>query len=491
MDFNTLDAQREAAEFTIRGMRGEGWITLPTRYDDGGYSGASVERPAMQRLLFDIESGLVDCVVVYKVDRLSRSLTDFAKLLALFDENGVTFVSTTQSFNTTDSMGRLTLNILLSFAQFEREMIVERTRDKMAAARKKGKWLGSPPPYGYDGDRERMRLLINEEEAERLRIIFNLYLRYQVTSVVAEKLNERGWHRKLHITKAGKQRGGKRWTGRTVLDSLRDPIYIGKVRYKEEIYEGEQEALVDEEVFRRVQTILDRKSCGRGKRRSRNPEYLLSGLIQCGRCGSRFTTSAGHGRKGRLYRYYLCSRHGRSEQGCDHPRLSGPELEVVVIEQLREFCADEGLREELISKVKSEETETIKQLNAEQTELEGRISKLNEEDDSLMEALREQNGRGHSLVIKRAGEIEEQRDRLHTLLSIVHGRLHAITDARTQIVTGVAILAAFDQAWDAMTIDERQDLVHLLVERVIIDEPEGRLEVHFHDLGGVIDEITQ
>src|SRR5690606_8142589 len=159
MDFNTLDAQREAAEFYICAMKHEGWVAIETRYDDGGFTGANTERPALKRLLADIEAGEVDCVVVYQVDRPSRSLLDFAQLLALFEEKQVGFVSTTQHFNTRDAMGRLTLNIVVSFAQFEREMIADRTRDKMGAARKRGKWLGSRPPLGYDGDRERMRLV--------------------------------------------------------------------------------------------------------------------------------------------------------------------------------------------------------------------------------------------------------------------------------------------------------------------------------------------
>ena len=277
-DFNTLDAQREAAEFYVRAMRGEGWEALPERYDDGGFTGANIERPALQRLLADIDAGKVDIVVVYKVDRLSRSLLDFAQLLARFEEKNVGFVSTTQQFNTRDAMGRLTLNIVVSFAQFEREMIADRTRDKMGAARKRGKWLGSRPPLGYVGDRERMRLVVVPDEAEQVRTMFQLYLRLGSAAEVARRVNELGWERKTTRTRAGREVGGGAWTEKDVHMLLRNPIYLGKVDFKGERYEGEHEAIVDAPLFEQVQRTLDAKACGRGPRRGRNPEYLLQSL---------------------------------------------------------------------------------------------------------------------------------------------------------------------------------------------------------------------
>jgi len=189
-EFNSLDAQRESAEAFIRSQQHEGWVCLPDRYDDGGFTGGNMERPALKRLLADIEAGEIDCVVVYKVDRLSRSLLDFARIMETFERHGVSFVSVTQQFNTTSSMGRLTLNILLSFAQFEREIIAERTRDKMAAARKKGKWVGGVPVLGYDVDSRGGRLLVNEEEAVRVRAIYDLYLDHQALLPVVQERRE-------------------------------------------------------------------------------------------------------------------------------------------------------------------------------------------------------------------------------------------------------------------------------------------------------------
>ena len=205
--FNTLDAQREAAESFINSQRQEGWVALPQKYDDGGYTGANMDRPALKRLLADVKSGTVNCVVVYKVDRLSRSLLDFARIMEILDKHGATFVSVTQQFNTTSSMGRLTLNILLSFAQFEREMISERTRDKMGAARRKGKWVGGNPVLGYDVAPKGGSLLVNQEEAQRVREIFALYLELGSLIPVVEELDRRGWRMKAWTTREGRQAG--------------------------------------------------------------------------------------------------------------------------------------------------------------------------------------------------------------------------------------------------------------------------------------------
>src|SRR5580704_4098780 len=203
-EFNSLDAQRESAEAFIRSQTHEGWTCLPDRYDDGGFTGGNMQRPALRRLLMDIEAGKMDCVLVYKVDRLSRSLLDFARMMQAFEEHGVSFVSVTQQFNTATSMGRLVLNVLLSFAQFEREIIAERTRDKVAATRRKGKWSGGTPLLGYDLDPRGGRLLVNDEEAVRVRAIFALYLEYQSLLPLVQELERRGWLSKRWQTRKGR-----------------------------------------------------------------------------------------------------------------------------------------------------------------------------------------------------------------------------------------------------------------------------------------------
>ncbi|MEY2786763.1 MAG: DNA-invertase hin [Planctomycetota bacterium] len=240
LDFNSLDAQREAAEAFIASQRGEGWQVIPTHYDDGGFSGGNMDRPALAALLKDVEAGLVDCVVVYKVDRLSRSLLDFTRIIATFEAHKAAFVSVTQHFNTTHSMGRLTLNILLSFAQFEREIISERTRDKIAASRRRGIWGGGRPILGYDVERSPggSKLLVNPEEAERVRAIFAMYLELGSISRVLRRLDDLGWRNKAWTGKEGREMGGRAFDKSQLFNLLTNPTYIGKVRHKDDLYDG-------------------------------------------------------------------------------------------------------------------------------------------------------------------------------------------------------------------------------------------------------------
>ena len=233
-EFNSLDAQREAAEAYIASQCHEGWLCLPQRYDDGGFTGANMDRPALKRLLDDIHAGRIDCVVVYKVDRLSRSLLDFAKMMETFDQQRVAFVSVTQQFNTATSMGRLVLNVLLSFAQFEREIISERTRDKIAATRRKGKWSGGVPLLGYDLDLRKTRLVVNPKEAVRVRAIFALYLELGGLLPVVRELKRRRWRNKRWRTRHGEVRGGRPFTKTNLHRLLTKVAYIGKVHHRDE-----------------------------------------------------------------------------------------------------------------------------------------------------------------------------------------------------------------------------------------------------------------
>lgn len=243
-EFNSLHAQREACEAFIASQRSEGWVLVRDQYDDGGISGGTLERPGLKRLLEDIEDGLVDVVVVYKIDRLSRSLDDFAKLVEVFDRNGVTFVSVTQSFNTTTSMGRLTLNILLSFAQFEREVTAERIRDKVAASRKKGMWMGGVPPYGYRV--ESRKLVVDEEAAEHVRWIFARFLEIGSGTELAREVAKRG----IRTPR------GNRIDKKYLYRMLSNRAYIGEAVHKGDSYPGENDAIIDRETWDKVHTIL-------------------------------------------------------------------------------------------------------------------------------------------------------------------------------------------------------------------------------------------
>src|SRR5580704_5187437 len=243
--FNSLDAQREAAEAYILSQKHLGWSVLTQHYDDGTFSGGNLERPALQQLVADIEARRVDCVVVYKVDRLSRSLLDFARLMDRFDQHSVSFVSVTQQFNTTSSLGRLTLNILLSFAQFEREIISERTRDKMGAARRKGKWVGGTPVLGYDVDPRGGSLIVNSSEAGRVQEIFELYRTHRSLAAVVAELAKRGWTTKSWKSRSNIRHAGHPFTKASVRMLLSNATYCGKVKYRGEVYQGEHKAIVE------------------------------------------------------------------------------------------------------------------------------------------------------------------------------------------------------------------------------------------------------
>ena len=322
MAFNSLDAQREACEAYIASQRHEGWIAVADRYDDGGISGGTLERPALQRLLGAIEADLVDVVIVYKVDRLSRSLMDFAKLVDVFDAHDVTFVSVTQSFNTTTSMGRLTLNILLSFAQFEREVIGERIRDKVAASRKRGLWMGGHPPLGYDvKDR---KLVVNEAEAATVRMIFERFLSVGSATVLARTLAAEGV-----TTKRGKpiDKGA-------LYKLLNNRVYIGKAVHKGTAYPGEHEAIIGQDLWDKVHAIITESPRTRANHTRARTPALLKGLI-FGADGRAMTPV--HTRKrDRLYRYYVAAGllKGDTPAGVVR-RVAAAEIEAAVIDQLR------------------------------------------------------------------------------------------------------------------------------------------------------------
>jgi len=333
MEFNSLDAQRESCESYIASQKPEGWLLTPDHYDDGGFSGGTLERPALKRLIADIENDLIDCVVVYKIDRLSRSLVDFTKLIEVFDRHNVTFVSITQSFNTTTSMGRLTLNILLSFAQFEREVIGERIRDKFAASRKKGMWMGGSPPLGYDvKDR---KLVVNETEAALVRHIFDRFTRIGSATMLAAELKKDGYRTKTWTTQKGRVREGRSIDKGFLYKLFRNRVYLGEAVHKGDSFPGEHTAIIGQPMWDKVHTILAENPKARSNRTRATTPAPLKGLIRCGHCDAAMTPSHTR-RKGKLYRYYLClSASKNGHRTCPVRSIAAGEAEAAVIDNLR------------------------------------------------------------------------------------------------------------------------------------------------------------
>ncbi|MEO7651508.1 MAG: recombinase family protein, partial [Bryobacteraceae bacterium] len=367
-EFSTLDAQREAGEAFIISQKHEGWVAVSQRYDDGGFTGANMERPALKRLLADVAAGTVNCIVVYKIDRLTRALLDFSKIIEVLDKHGATFVAVTQQFNTTTSLGRLTLNILLSFAQFEREMISERTRDKMSAARRKGKWVGGAVVLGYDLAAKAGALVFNPEEANRVREMYGLYLQLGALIPVIQELDRRGWCNKSRTTREGRQVGGKKFNKTTLHNLLTNPIYTGRVRYKGQMYEGEHDRIVDDVTWNAVQEQLNRNG-RRGGRNMRN-KYgaLLKGIVQCGSCNVGMTHTYVQKAPNKLYRYYVCiNAHQRGWNKCETRSVSAPTLEGAVIQQVRGIVRTPEVLSELLGKIDRERRETLAALEGQRT----------------------------------------------------------------------------------------------------------------------------
>jgi DNA invertase Pin-like site-specific DNA recombinase len=332
-EYNSIDAQRDAGHAYIASQRAEGWIPVADDYDDPAYSGGNMDRPALKRLLADIEAGGIDIVVVYKIDRLTRSLTDFSKMIELFERHGVSFVSVTQQFNTTNSMGRLMLNILLSFAQFEREVTGERIRDKIAASKKKGLWMGGIPPLGYDvKDR---RLVVNEKEAKTVRHIFRRFVQLGSATLLVKELRLDGVTSKSWVTQSGRLREGKPIDKSLIYKLLNNRVYLGEIKHKAQWYKGEHQPIIDKPLWDQVQAILETNWRKRANAIRGKVPFLLRGLVfgSDGRAMSPYHTK---NRYGRRYRYYQPQRDAKEHAGASGlPRLPAADLESAVMEQIR------------------------------------------------------------------------------------------------------------------------------------------------------------
>ncbi len=330
--FNSLDAQREACEAYILSQRHEGWHVVSTRYDDGGFSGGNMERPGLKRLLDDIAAKRVDTVVVYKVDRLTRSLADFAKIVEQFDKQGITFVSVTQQLNTTTSMGRLTLNVLLSFAQFEREVTGERIRDKIAASKRKGMWMGGVVPLGYD--LEDRHLVVNPEEANRVKDIFQAYLAEGYVSKLQIYLEKKDIRSKKRLSKTGNASGDNAFSRGALYSMLQNRIYLGEITHKDRSFPGQHPAIIDQNLWDSVQAQFKANLQAERKRPRATSMSLLTGLLH-DEAGNRFTPSHAT-KKSRRYRYYVSQAltQGRSRNPTGHGRLPAEEVEELVLSQL-------------------------------------------------------------------------------------------------------------------------------------------------------------
>jgi site-specific DNA recombinase len=332
--FNSLDAQREACEAYIKSQAHEGWRLVKTAYDDGGFSGGSMERPAVKRLMADLKQGLIDIVVVYKVDRLTRSLADFAKIVEILDGHGASFVSVTQQFNTTTSMGRLTLNVLLSFAQFEREVTGERIRDKIAASKRKGMWMGGTTPFGYDvNDR---KLVVNEAEAETVRSIYRRYIELGCVSALTTDLREKGIVSKIKVSRRGNTHGGQPFGRGALYHLLQNQIYLGKVVHRGEAHIGQHAAIVPQDLWDQVQKGLAENRVEHRQPRAKGGPQLLTGILR-DELGNPMVPSHVRKANGQRYRYYVSQplTAGKKTEGASVTRIPAGAIEHLLEAEIR------------------------------------------------------------------------------------------------------------------------------------------------------------
>jgi len=356
-EFNSLDAQREACAAYITSQKAEGWEMLPDHYDDGGISGGTMDRPALQKLLSDVDEGKVDRIVVYKIDRLTRSLADFAKIVDRLDAAKASFVSVTQSFNTATSMGRLTLNMLLSFAQFEREVTAERIRDKLAASKRKGLWMGGNVPLGYQSSGR--TLIIDSDEAEIIIKLYDLYAEHRTIWKVRDRANKLGLKSRTRTKPDGTSTGGKTLDRGHIHHILTNPIYAGRIRHKDKVYEGQHEAIIEPEHWEAIQKMLTEASAKtRGSKSAAFPSPLIGKVFD--ETGDRLTPS--HSRKnGKRLRYYISHRLV-TDKSKKHPeawRLPAPQLEQAVVQSIRTKFADAAFITKAIRDIQASEIEVF------------------------------------------------------------------------------------------------------------------------------------
>ena len=492
-EFNSLDAQRDAGEAYIASQKSEGWVCLADHYDDGGFTGGNMERPALQRLLADIEAGKVDCIVVYKVDRLSRSLIDFSKIMDVLERRSVSFVSVTQQFNTSTSMGRLMLNVLLSFAQFEREMISERTRDKIAATRRKGKWSGGMPMLGYDVDARGGRLHVNDDEAARVREIFELYLNRLSLIEVVKELDARGWTTKRWTTRKGHERGGKPFNKNSLFKLLTNRIYLGKITYKDEAYDGEHPAIVDEDIFERAQRLLKRNGRSGAPYVRNRFGAVLKGLVRCVPCECGMVpthatkTTSGGGNK--RYRYYVCQNaQSRGWHNCPSPSVPAPELERFVVDQVKAIGKDTNLLAETLEESRRQREEAIGKLEDEKRTLERELHRHNAELRELAA-----KGRSNGVTTDRMADVQDRIKIAEQRTTEVREQIVALSRELVDAREVGEACSLFDPLWDTLTAREQARILHLLIERIDYDGVNGTVSITFHPTGikTLADELAQ
>lgn len=478
-DFTTLDNQAEYGRSFIKTREPMGWQAYHEVYSDAGYSGKNTDRPALKKLMADARQGKFNVVICYKYDRLTRNTRDFLDILSVFESQGIDFVSVTQPIDTTSPVGRLMRSILMEFAQFEREMISERTRDKLQAMMRKGKWTGGPAPLGYDLDRETKKVVVNDPEAKIVRDIFDIYLKERSLSVTAARINARGFRMKAWTTRGGNTKGGSQFFKVNLSYLLRNTIYIAKRRMKGEFYTMEQPAIIDEKIFQEVQALLENNRVKRNSLNTDKHDFLLKGLVRCAACGSQMTPHFSRKAGQSTFLYYRCSIVNRSDRGaCSVRAVRGRALEQFVIDQLKILARDENLVRDVVRKV-TEDAEELPGLRRDKISASSELGKLEADIRGAMSGLgaTQEGSPKWRLFMDQLDGMAVRRDELHALLSQLEAKILDVESRQVDAALFHRNMAAFVEIFERLDLKQKKEFIRLLVREVVYDKPQSRVRL--------------
>lgn len=475
--FNSLDAQREYCERYVRDRAKDGWTCLPERYDDGGFSGGKDQRPALLRLLKDVKEGKVDCLLVYRGDRLYRSVSGFSRTLEMLAQHGVIYASATEAFNSDEPSGKFMMYCMQAVAQYERELASVRTRDKIAGARRRGLWAGGRPVLGYDIEPHPggNKLKVNRAEAKRVKRIFEMYLECDSIREVIIKLEELGWKTKQWTTLQGKAQGGARFSKSRLYELLTNVTYLGKIKHKELVYDGLHEAIVDQELFDQVGRRLTENRSADGKGASNMLSALLKGLVRCKACGcamSHHFTTVGS----RRYRYYVCVNQRNGRKVCADPSISAPELERLVIDEIALVFKDDTLIAETVRRVQAKLRADLASMRDERLKIEKTLRELRAEVRVGESGTNPDWSPGKSADLR--GDISVFDRQLVTLQAKINALKTRVVDEDE--LSGA--VEAFEPLWRSLTSKEQERLVHQLIHSVEYDSEGQNVNIAFNGM---------
>jgi site-specific DNA recombinase len=478
-----VDRQRDAGEAFVRAQAHQNWMTLPERFDDAGFTGANTDRPALKRLLALADARQVDVILVNRLDRLTRSLADFVRLHEYLQERGVHLASIVESIDTGSPAGRMMVSLLAAFGQYERELIAARTREKLSAARRKGRFTGGLLVLGFDRHPNGGRLVPNAGESEIVRQIFRVFLETRSLVGTLEEIARRGWTLKRWVTKTGREYGGGRFDLGTLKRLLTNYIYIGKVKFQGQVYEGEHKGIVPAPVFREAQKVLAGNGSGGSAGRRNIHGALLRGLLYCGSCG-RVMSHQWTRKRGRVYRYYVCKRKlTEGYAACPTESLPALAAEGFVADRIRGIGRDHALRAEVFRQALGQIEDERREVRAELSRLERERTRISREVERLVAALASIDGQARAAITEALSKAQDETERVVARIGAIELRAADLAAHRLDETELARALHGFDGVWDALLIPEKERVLRLLIERISYHGAAKQIAITFRPSG--------